>query len=458
MTVTLPPVGQRYFDPVRETMPRDELAALQWDLLAETIAFAYERAPLVRRIWDDAGVRPGDLHDIADFTARVPCCDKDTLRRWRTERGDPFGGLLATDPAGLTAVTSTSGTTGEPTLVPELWGRGSVGPPAIMYRDFWEMGVRPGDHVSLFLFTFRGPVFAFVQQLGAVPVLFDHDVAEIERLLRTSAELRPTALYNLGGPMLRATAEVAATTGLDPAEMLGSYRAVVAAGEPLGRRARALAADWGLPIFEHSSVGDVTGCFECREHAGMHVWEDTVLLEGLDPDGAWTTYPTGATLPVECGDTTGAPVARRVELVATSLTNRVAPLVRFRSGDLVDIDRTRCACGRTHARIRTVGRRSDEVIVAGRSVLPVDVWEAVESVPACRLGLFQIVRPARHAEVLRLRVGYRDTPPARLGALRDEVAAAVAEAVGLEPVVELVSDLDLLRLGPPHKIPRVTSR
>lgn len=458
MTFTLPPVEQRYFDATRETMPRGELAALQWELLAETAAFAYERAPLVRRLWDEAGVRPRDLRDIDDFVVRAPCCDKDTLRRWRAEHGDPFGGLLGADPAELTAVTSTSGTTGEPTLVPELWGRGSVGPPAIMYRDFWEMGVRPGDYVSLFLFTFRGPVFAFVQQLGAVPVLFDHDPSEIERLLRTSAELRPTVLYNFGGPMLRATAEVAAATGLEPAEMLGSYRAVVAAGEPLGRRARDLAAAWGLPIFEHSSVGDVTGCFECREHAGMHVWEDTVLVEGLDPDGAWTSHPTGATLPVDPGDTTGAPRAGRVELVATSLTNRVAPLIRFRSGDLVDIDRTRCACGRTHARIRTLGRRSDEVIVAGRSVLPVDVWEAVEAVPACRLGLFQIVRPARQLEALRLRVGYRDTPPARLEALRDEVAGAVAAAVGLEPVVELVPDLELLRLGPPHKIPRVTPR
>jgi phenylacetate-CoA ligase len=442
VTVTLPPTEARYFDAERETMPRDRLAELQWELLTETLAFAYDRVPLVRSLWEGAGCRPRDLGGIADFVVRAPTFDKDALRAWRAGRGDPFGGVCGLPVPELTAVTSTSGTTGEPTLVPERWGQGSVGPPAVMYRDLWEVGVRPGDHVSLFLFTFRGPVFAFVQQLGAVPVCFDHDPGEIERLLRCSAELAPTALYNFGGPMLRATAEVAAARGLDPEAMLGSYRGVVAAGEPLGPRARRLADGWGLEIFEHSSVGDVTGCFECREHAGMHVWEDTVLVEGFDPDTGRPCDPAAEHL-------------ERVELVATALVNRVAPLVRFRSGDLVDLDRRPCACGRTHARVRTLGRLGDEVVVDGRSVLPGELWEPIETIEACRLGCFQVIRPRRELDALRLRVGYRDTPPGRLAALRDEVAGAVAAAVGLVPEVELVPDTQLLRLGPPHKIPRV---
>jgi phenylacetate-CoA ligase len=42
--------------------------------------------------------------------------------------------------------------------------------------------------------------------------------------------------------------------------------------------------------------------------------------------------------------------------VATDLDNRAAPLIRYRSGDLVRIDRQPCGCGRTHARQWVVGR------------------------------------------------------------------------------------------------------
>lgn len=441
----IPPLDSRYWDEEYETMPRDRLRDLQLELLLETIAFAYERSALTREAWDAAGVTPRDVRTWDDFTEKVPFLDKDAQRRFRDERGDPFGGVLCRDPAELTAINSTSGTTGDPTLVPELWGGGFVGRPAIMYRDFWGMGVRPGDHVALFLFTFRGPTYGFVQQLGAVPMLFDHDMSEIERLLRASLEYRPTALYNIGGTMINATADIAERAGIDPRQAFASYRGVVFAGEPLGSRARALADEWGLPLFEHSNVGDVTACFECTAHDGMHFWEDMAHVEGIDPLA--TSHHDAQPVTAD---------RERCELVATALSNRVAPLIRFRSDDLVEIDRSPCACGRTHARIRTIGRKGDEIVVDGVSVLPIDVWTAVEAIDACRLGLFQIIRPARQVDVLRLRVGYQDTPADRLDALRDEVAAAVLAAVGVAPEVELVPNDALLRLGPPHKIPRVT--
>ena len=440
----LPAFDSVYYDQAYETMPRAQLADLQLELLLETIAFAYERSPLIRDAWEQAKVTPRDVRSLDDFHEKVPFISKDAIRQFRDERGDPYGGQLCVEQSDLTAIMSTSGTTGDPTLVAERWGGGHVGRPALMFRDFWGMGVRPGDVVSLFLFTFRGPTYGFVQQLGAVPMLFDYDIDEIERLLRCSIEYQPTALYNYGGTMIRATADVAERTGLDPREAFASYKGIVWAGEPLGARARALAEEWGMPLYEHAAVGDVSASFECNAHDGCHVWEDTVLVEGIDPQAGAHTDAAPVTVDRE-----------RCELVGTALTNRVAPLIRFRSDDIARIDRSACACGRTHARVWNVGRKGDEVIVDGRSVLPIDVWNAVESLAACRLGLFQIVRPQREVDVLQLRVGYQDTPPDRLGALADEVAGAVLAQVGVVPTVELVPNAELLRLGPPHKIPRV---
>ncbi len=425
--------GGVFYDEAAETMARASIEALQEERLAELLPHAYASSPLVRETWDAAGVHPDDVHGLDDLRAKVPFLDKEALRRFRDERGDPYGGMLAVDAAELTAIMSTSGTTGDPTLVPEVWGGGDR--PGVMTRDFWGIGVRPGDHVALFLFSYRGPVYGFVHGLGAVPILCDHDLAELPRLCALSTRYRPTVLYNAGNTTIHALADLE-RAGTDLSDVFASYKGVVVAGEPVGALARSRAAAWGAELFEHTSVGDVTAGFECPEHDGLHVWEDSVVVECLEPGGE-DPVPDG-----EPG-----------ELVATTLFNRVWPLVRYRSGDLVRVTRQRCRCGRTHARVWPLGRLGDEVVVDGRSVLPLDVWDAVESAPGTGLGLFQLLRPEREMDRLRLRVGHRAGEGDTAGAVR----AAVAEAVGLEPEVELVAEADLLRLGPPHKIPRVAT-
>jgi phenylacetate-CoA ligase len=413
-------------------MPRARLEELQLERLLELLPLAYERAPLIRETWDAAGVHPRDIRTLNDFRERVPFIDKDAVRRFRNERGDPYGGLLAVEPAQLTGVSSTSGTTGDPTLVPEQWGGGGLTSPAIITRDLWGWGVRPGDFVMLVLFTFRGPTYGLFQHsLGTTPILMDFDPAEMERFCELSLEYRPTAVYNFGSVLINAVKDACDRRGFDPHDVFSSYRGVTFAGEPLSPRARALAESWGIELFEHGNVGDVTGSFECVEHDGLHAWEDTVVVEGIDPDGD------------------------RVELVATSLSNRIAPLIRFRSDDIVRLSYEPCGCGRTHARMWPLGRKSDEIVVSGVSVLPLDVWGAVESVDACAMSLFQVIRTAREVDRLQLRVGYAPDWAQRLDAVRDEVMAAVLAATGIEPDVELVPNDALLRLGPPHKIPRV---
>jgi phenylacetate-CoA ligase len=434
--------ADRFWDADVECMSRDRLDALQEEkLLGEVLPWAYERAPLIRAVWDDAGVTPADIGSMADFRALAPFVDKDAMRRYRDRHADPYGGMLAIDlatPGVFGAIFSTSGTTGDPTLAPFAGREG----PTILAREFWEMGVRPGDTFVEMLFTYRGPAIHWtIRGIGATPIFVDHDPAELPRLVELSRRFRPTGWYNLSGPLIVAIEELAATTGVDPAEAFESYRGIVFAGEPLGPRARRLAEAWGMELFDHTGVGDVGAATECREHDGCHVWEDMALVDVLDPDGD---------RPVPDGE--------RGELVSTTLVNLVSPLVRYRSDDLVRLTREPCRCGRTHARVWPLGRKGDEIVVDGRSVLPVDVWPAIEAVPETQAGLFQIVRPAREVDRLHLRVGYARAGTGGLGALRDRVADAVHAELGVAAQVELVEQEVLLRQGPPHKIPRVVKR
>ena len=428
----------RYWDVAAETAPRAAIEADQEARLLELCAFAYEHAPLYRKVWDDAGVGPRDLRTLDDIRERVPFIDKDTIRRFRDEHDDPYGGLLCCDESELTAVMSTSGTTGDPTLVPERWGtdRSGMG----LNRDFWEIGARPGDHVVLPMFTFRGPIYMSAHGIGAVPIILDHSPAELPRLCELALERRPTLWYSISGPMLSGLASLERSAEVDLRDVFSSFEGVVFAGEPLGSRAQANLDRWGVTLFHHSSAGDVGGAFECREHDGHHVWEDAGFFECLDADD-------------DVDGTTHVGDGEVGELVASHLDNHVMPLIRYRSDDLVRFTRERCGCGRTHARQWPLGRKGDEVVVDGRSVLPTDVWSAVEALDECEAGLFQIIRTSREVDRLRLRVGHSTaTAPADLA---DRVGDSVEAVVGVRPEVLLVPDEELLRLGPPHKIPRV---
>lgn len=418
-------------------MPRSDLERLQEAKLLELLPWAYERSALVRETWRAAGVHPRDVRSLDDFRRRVPFVDKDAIRTFRDRHGDPYGGLLCVDEAELHAVQSTSGTTGDPTLVPEQWHYGGRPPLA---RELHEMGVQPGDFVTCMLFTFRGPFYVAVHALGAVPVFLDHTPFEFSRLIDLSRELRPRALYTLSSVLVTILGQMAPSLGADLRDVFSSYRGVVIGGEPLGVRARRLVEEWGIETFDHTSLGDVGAATECREHEGCHFWEDMALVEHLAPDG---------NEPVADGG--------RGELVVTALDNRVAPLVRYRSDDFVELTRRACACGRTHGRLRTLGRKGDETVVLGRSILPRDLLPVIESIDETSMGLFQIVRPAREVDRLRLRVGH-DESSASEAALKERVAAAVAAALGIVPELEIVPNAALLRLGPPHKIPRVAKR
>jgi phenylacetate-CoA ligase len=439
--MTAPMTGthdREYLDPAIETMPRAELRALQERKLLAALPVMFERSALVRATWNEAGVDPSAVQSLDRFFELSPFMSKDSIRRFRDRSNDPYDGLLCCDPGDLYSVQSTSGTTGDPTLLPSA-GRSR-------YRDttwgrcLWQMGARPGDYCALVSFTFRGPKYLFPQAVGAVPVLFDHQPGEMERLCRVSRELRPTTLYMLSNPLILALRELAQASGIDLNDVFSSYRGAVYAGEPLSRRSRELVASWGLELFDSTALGDLGSATECREHDGLHFWEDHTIVEHLEPDG---TQP--------------APPGEVGELVVTSL-DPTMPFVRYRSGDLVRITWDPCGCGRTHGRLTPAGRASDAVVVGSRRILPLDVWTAIEAVPETSAALFQLIRSPGPDRVLAIRVGYDSCARRPVDEIRSAVAAEIGARAGVAAQVELVPNAHILALGPPHKIPRVADR
>lgn len=427
---------RRYFQPDVETMSRADLLALQQRRVLDLVPYVYERSAFYREWWSAAGVTPSDIRGLDDFEKLVPTFTKRDLQEFRDRTGDPYGGLLCVPPAELTSIMSTSGTTADPELIPEIW---DTAPPLPLCssRDLWELGLRPGDRVLVSAGSFRGFYDTFLQGMGLVPIYIDTWIGQGQQILDAMRRFRP-AYLQLMMPTVLELERLEQTT--DVREALSSLKAASFAGQPLGKALATKVRDgWGVELFVYASAGDTGTAWECREHDGYHLWEDLVLAECLEPerDVATDRGVVG-------------------ELVATDLDNLAAPLIRYRSGDLVRLDRDTCGCGRTHARQWIVGRRGDETIVSGRVVVLSELWAAIESLAETQDGMFQIVRQSPVVETLRVRVGYEPSRTQDLDELRARLSAVVAERVGVTPELELVTvDALLDRSSSVAKFPRV---
>jgi phenylacetate-CoA ligase len=93
--------------------------------------------------------------------------------------------------------------------------------------------------------------------------------------------------------------------------------------------------------------GSTEGLFgsECEHHQGIHLFEDTTLVENVDGDGQ--SVPAGQ------------PGAR---LLVTNLYNLVQPLLRLEVTDLVTLDPDPCPCGRPLVRAAAIHGRSDDIL------------------------------------------------------------------------------------------------
>jgi phenylacetate-CoA ligase len=104
---------------------------------------------------------------------------------------------------------------------------------------------------------------------------------------------------------------------------------------------------------------------ECEAQEGLHGWEDHFLFEVIDPDSG---------RPVKDGETG--------ELVITTLTKQALPMIRYRTRDITRLTRTRCACGRTHARLKRItGRNDDMLIIRGVNVYPSQIEAVLVGLP-----------------------------------------------------------------------------
>ncbi len=344
-----------------ETMPREELQRLQLKRFKQTVKRVYEKVPFYKKLYDDAGLKPGDIKSWDDV-AKIPFTVKQNLRD-----NYPFG-PFAMPLDEVTQIHATSGTTGKMTVTGytdndmKLWAE-------VMARVYKAGGTKKGDivHNAYGYGLFTGGL-GF--HLGA------HEVgATVVPVSGGLTQRQVTIMQDFGSTVLTCTpsyalvlAEAVEEAGLDAKKDL-KLRIGFFGAEPWTDKMREeIERRLDLEAFDIFGLAEIIGpgvSVECPAHNGLHIAEDHFYPEIIDPE-------TGETLSY------GTPG----ELVFTSLTKEAFPLVRYRTRDRTVLHAEKCACGRTVVRMgKIMGRTDDMLIIRGVNVFPSQIEDILLSFP-----------------------------------------------------------------------------
>lgn len=411
---------------------RSRLAESQAERLRALLEALVPANPFWTEKLRETQVDPRSIQSLEDLT-RLPFTTKSELAA-EQEAHPPYGRNLTYGTTDYSRLHQTSGTTtGQPLRwldTPASWD---------WMLDCWTtiyrwMNLQPEDRLC-FPFSF-GPFLGFWAG-------FEGALRQGNMCLAAggmSSEARLKLIFDNRITLLGCTptyalrlAEVAAAQGIDlPAS---SVRAILVAGEPGGSipsvRSRIEQA-WGARVFDHwgmTEIGPLAS--ECDDDPGnLTVLEAECLAEIIDP-------------------ASGQPVAAGMtgELVITNLGRVGSPVLRYRTGDLVEADPAPHSSGRTLLRLKggILGRTDDMLIVRGNNIFPSSIEAIVREFP--EIVEFRIV-VSRQREMNHIRIDIEpqpslDEPTSR--ALADRLSKSIKQRLQFHAEIALCPSESLPR-------------
>ena len=332
-----------------ECMDPEERRKLQGERLRKTVELEYANVPAYRARMDEAGVKPEDINSIDDIV-KLPFMQKTDLRD-----NFPFG-LFAADRKDIIRIQGSSGTTGKPVVSGytqndiDVWTE-------MVARAIKCAGGGEDDVIQIAygygLFTGGLGAHQGATKVGAMVVPMSSGNTQRQIMM----------MKELGATMLCCTpsyatylAETIREMGIDPSELKikSGYFGAEPWTEEMRQHLEELLDFDAFDIYGLTEIGGPGVAFECFEKNGMHINEDHVLAEIIDP-------VTEEPLP------DGVPG----ELVFTTLTKTGTPMIRYRTHDICTLTHGTCACGRTTVKMsRITGRTDDMLVIRGVNVFP----------------------------------------------------------------------------------------
>lgn len=412
-------MNAQYWEEEIETISREDLKKLQLDRLKKTITIA-GNSPFYKEVFRKNNISADTIQSVDDIR-KLPFTTKAQMRD-----NYPFG-LVAGDLKDAVRLHSSSGTTGNPTVIVhsqhdlDSWAN-------LVARCLYMVGLRSSDvfqnSSGYGMFT-GGLGFQYgAERLKALTV--PAAAGNSKRQIKFINDFGTTALHAIPSYAIR-LAEVFQEEGIDPKST--SLTTLVIGAEPhTDEQRKKIEKMLDVKAYNSFGMSEMNGpgvAFECIEQNGMHFWEDCFFVEIIDPD---TEQPL--------------PIGEIGELVLTTLDRDMMPLIRYRTRDLTRIIPGECPCGRTHLRIdRIKGRSDDMFIIKGVNIFPMQVEKILVQFPALGSNYLITLSTRDFQDEMVVEVELSDLSTdnyIQLENLRKDITRQLKDEILITPKVKLV--------------------
>ncbi len=336
----------KYDDDKIEYISQDEIKDLQLSLFNQQL----QRANCTQAY---RGKLPNKINSFSDIK-NIPFTTKEDLRQ-----NFPYG-FLAVSKEKIARFNASSGTTGIPTLI------------FFTQQDIDYITKRGIRHLNMAELTsdnivqsmlgsglFVGGWYHNLAAFGRGITILPTGTGNTKRQITLLKQLKADCIFTTSGYLQYLLSQL---TEKDLADI--NLKKALVGAEPLSRSFCEIAQKkYGIEVYESYGMTEMGGplSHECSLHKGLHVAEDQVYIEIINPE-------TGENVPDgEYG-----------ELVITPLQQEAMPFIRYRTRDITRIIPNLCPCGRTHRKIEPPSHRADDmIIVNGVNIFPSQIEECI---------------------------------------------------------------------------------
>ncbi|KIO51150.1 phenylacetate--CoA ligase family protein [Flavobacterium hibernum] len=338
--------------PAIEKDSLEQIKIFQEQKLAEFLQYISQNSPFYKRLFSAQNIDISKVKTLEDLQY-LPVTTKENLQ----EYNDDF---LCVPQHKIIDYASTSGTLGDPVT----FGLTDSDLDRLAYNEaisFACAGIAEGDVVQLMTTIDRKfmaglAYFLGLRKLKVGVIRVGAGIPELQ--WDSILKYNPSYLITVPSFLLKLI-EYAEAHGIDYNN--SSIKGAICIGESLRNQdfsmntlSQKITEKWNIKLFSTYASTEMSTAFtECEHGLGGHHHPELIIVEVLDENN----------IPVKNGETG--------ELTFTTLGIEAMPLLRFKTGDIVELHDEPCACGRHTLRVGpVVGRKKQMIKYKGTTLYP----------------------------------------------------------------------------------------
>ena len=400
--------------PKIETASSAEIKAFQEHKLMELLASVNENSPFYKALFEKEKIDISTIKTLEDLQL-LPVTTKEDLQK----NNDDF---MCVPTNKIIDYATTSGTLGDPVT----FGLTDNDLDRLAYNEaisFACAGIKEGDVVQLMTTIDRRFMAGLAYFLGLrkMKVGVIRVGAGIPELQWDSIlKYKPTYLITVPSFLLKLI-EYAEVHNIDYNN--SGIKGAICIGESLRNQdfsmnilSKKITDKWNIKLFSTYASTEMSTAFtECEHSIGGHHHPELIIVEVLDENNK----------PVKNGESG--------ELTFTTLGIEAMPLVRFKTGDIVQLHHEPCACGRNTLRVGPViGRKQQMIKYKGTTLYPPAMNDVLNDFANIESHIIEISTNDLGTDEILIKIAVKEQSDAFLQQLKDHFRAKLRVSPKIE--------------------------